>query len=501
MSRKLGLLLLVGLVAAVVPAAGLAGSGPSIAFTPTTSPGVFGYGFVSSGSAVSQTFVLANSGDSSSAALKVGLSGSGSFTKTADGCTANHDVHGRDHVRSRERWSERRRDLDRETCTVTVTYTPASAGANDSATLTAIGKKASTAITLTGFSGCIANRTSGLSYTTLQAADTAASPGDTLAVYGTCQGGATLDKNLTIVGNNGYGTPTLQGGGAANPVSVVLVRNDSAAPTVSISGVSITGGQAGYGGGIVNYKSILTLTNVTVTGNATTAGGEGGGILNSFGATLTLTNSTVGNNTAAVGGGIENYGALTLNSSTVSNNSAVGNFPYVMGGGIYSANGTLTITNSTVSNNTAANHVGGGIDTSFVTATITGSTISNNTAATGGGLDGYGGASTITNSTISGNIGTSGGGGIYSGNQTLTLTNSTVSGNTTPNGGGGIFLDGGAVTLTNPTVTGNTASLGGGIYNFDTDGGTVNGSNPPPPIPGVTLNSNFNYADTNGGRW
>ena len=55
---------------------------------------------------------------------------------------------------------------------------------------------------------------------------------------------------------------------------------------VALSGLEIAGGNtAFYGGGIYNYKSTLTLLNVTVSGN--TADCNGGGIYNNSG-TLTL---------------------------------------------------------------------------------------------------------------------------------------------------------------------------------------------------------------------
>ena len=63
--------------------------------------------------------------------------------------------------------------------------------------------------------------------------------------------------------------------------------------TASISGLTITGGNAGNGdgGGLLNYGT-TTLTNCTISGNSAN---DGGG-LNNRGGTATLTNCTVSGN-------------------------------------------------------------------------------------------------------------------------------------------------------------------------------------------------------------
>ena len=109
--------------------------------------------------------------------------------------------------------------------------------------------------------------------------------------------------------------------------------------TASISGMTITGGNAGYnsyGGGLANYGT-ASLTNCTVSGN--TANGfsgfsfnSGGGVENYGGATLTMTGCTVSGNSAAAayfggsgyGGGVDNGGTATLANCTISKNSSGG---------------------------------------------------------------------------------------------------------------------------------------------------------------------------------
>ncbi len=118
--------------------------------------------------------------------------------------------------------------------------------------------------------------------------------------------------------------------------------------TAAFSKLTLTGGSASYGGGLINYGT-AALSNCTVSGNS--ASGSGGGLDNYGTAQLTLTSCTVtGNSAKSSGGGLDNYGTakLILTNCTVSGNAAT------TGGGLYnSAGGTATLTNCTVSGNSA----------------------------------------------------------------------------------------------------------------------------------------------------
>jgi hypothetical protein len=257
---------------------------------------------------------------------------------------------------------------------------------------------------------------------------------------------------------------------------------------VTISGLTITGGQAvNFGGGIDNAGTLM-VTDSTLSGNS--AGGLGsvgfgGGIDNA--GTLTVIDSTLSGNSGGgeipggagfyatgTGGGIDNAGTLTVIDSTLSGNSGGA------GGGGIESEGTLTVTDSTLSGNSAGGGTGGGIDNGGTLA-LTNSTLSGNRAGTGGGID-NGGTLTVTDSTLSGNTATGGfvefsffagiGGGIANGG-TLTVINSTLSGNTATGGfvgefgssqGGGIGNEGGTVTVINSTLSGNTSASGGGVF-------------------------------------
>jgi hypothetical protein len=137
------------------------------------------------------------------------------------------------------------------------------------------------------------------------------------------------------------------------------------APNWEITSVSL-GTENKNGGGIYNDHAVLTVSNLTLSGNAA---GRGGGIFNdgssTGSATLTIFSSTLSGNSADDrGGGIYNSGdsgsaALTLQNCTLSGNSTSGE-----GGGVYndgpSAAANLTLQHCTFCGNSAG-LAGGGI--------------------------------------------------------------------------------------------------------------------------------------------
>ncbi|MGZ6616739.1 MAG: choice-of-anchor Q domain-containing protein [Solirubrobacteraceae bacterium] len=296
-----------------------------------------------------------------------------------------------------------------------------------------------------------------------------------------------------LVSNPLRGPVVLQGAGpgpaACNGSGTVIDAQHSSRvldvnSTASVSGLTLTGGVADAGGGIrTGTGSILTLTNVAVTGNAaapgidaTTDGGQGfpggvgGGILTGLGATLNVVNSTITDNAGGVGGqgaegaaggaggsggpggGIYNETSahLTVTGSTISGNSAgaggdgsVSDTPTVggaggqggSGGGIVNA-GTLVITNSTISGNSAGAGGRGGLGFPSGGPGV---------AGTGGGIDDVGGAS-LANVTVAGNTAHGNGDGI---DDTGTLvqpveTDSVIAGNGVQNCAGPLIKDGGS---------------------------------------------------------
>jgi CSLREA domain-containing protein len=261
--------------------------------------------------------------------------------------------------------------------------------------------------------------------------------------------------------------------------------------TASISGLTITDGNANNGGGLADYGGMVTLTDCTVSDNS--ASNNGGGVYVNNGGTATLTDCTVtGNSSSNNGAGLVNDGStVTMSGCTVSDNSAnssgggvsspgqgstttltnctVSGNSAGSGGGMYDGfSDTLVMTNCTVSGNFAGG--GGGLATTYDTNTLTNCTISSNsTPGEGGGFfinNGQaGGSTTLTDCTVSGNSAGGTAGGFFMVNGTTTLTNCTVSGNSSGGDGGAMYNIYVNATLTNCTVSDNSALGGGGLYN------------------------------------
>jgi parallel beta-helix repeat protein len=250
---------------------------------------------------------------------------------------------------------------------------------------------------------------------------------------------------------------------------------DSLAPSLELTGFTITGGTGTSVGGALT-QGTTRFDDMAIVGNAATTASVGG-VYIANGQSIVIANSVISNNTAAnIGGGIwVGVGStLTLLNSTVADNSGV-----AQGGGVFVNNGgSVTIIGSTITGNqttgTAAGNGGGGITVNpGARATVIDSTVSDNTAAgVGGGISmRANSALTVQDSTISGNTGTVGGGVYFAYNGSFTLENSTVSGNTATTttagiGGGGVYFYGNAteMRIRNSTIANNTsANSGGGI--------------------------------------
>ena len=176
-------------------------------------------------------------------------------------------------------------------------------------------------------------------------------------------------ESVAIYDGAGQGAVTISGNNASRVFQV------DKGVTASISGLTITGGSAHDGGGLLNYGS-ATVSECTISGNS-----------------------------AYYGGGLRNIdrGTAVISDCTISSNSASGS-----GGGVDNR-GNATLTDCTISGNDATNYGGGLLNEalSYASAKITDCTISGNTAEYGGGCYLYdGGTSTINNSIIAGNTDT-----------------------------------------------------------------------------------------------
>ena len=212
-------------------------------------------------------------------------------------------------------------------------------------------------------------------YRTIQAAVSAAHDGDTITVGpGTFAGGVTITKSVRLRGAGPRST-VIRGGAHV----LTIGRYGAAAePVVSVSGVTITGGLA---------RS--SPESVPFTGKAGVWAAGGGieippGAHLADGATVTITHSVITGNRVdpansvpsgikcpghfpkgqcpfapAFGGGIDSWGALTLNGTAVIGNGAgavhgqPGSASDADGGGLYSRQGGLMLKNAVVSGNQA----------------------------------------------------------------------------------------------------------------------------------------------------
>jgi Bacterial Ig domain/Dockerin type I domain len=286
------------------------------------------------------------------------------------------------------------------------------------------------------------------------------------------------------------GLPTVQAGIAVSLSGLTLQHGKN--PILASNSGQSEGGAFDFDAGTTGAGS-LSLSNVVVTSNQTTAG-DGGGFALFDGGTITITNSTISNNTAngtSAGGGGSGGGIFI--------------------GDNFSSPMTVTITGSTISNNKTAGSAagsGGAID-SFAGAdgaadasnsiVIHNSTISSNTAAAGqdgGGLDVFGGLTVDQGTVISGNAAGRWGGGLFL-SGAATISNTTITGNSASGaagatganvGGGGIFANDNRsnVTVTNSRIVGNTATVGGS--QLDGNGGAPGGG---------VLNAANNWFGTN----
>ena len=209
-------------------------------------------------------------------------------------------------------------------------------------------------------------------YATIQAALDVSRDGDSISLRpGTYAGGISITKSIRLTGA-GAGSTAIRGGGPVVTIGTFLAPTE---PTVSISGVTITGG-----------RTHSSPTSDLWPGGPVVA--RGGGMFVppaaglTAGATVSIHDSVISDNrvaptatigpdpdqlpfwprcpsdpcpfAAAEGGGIHTWGALTLTDTLVTDNEAAG--PVTSdadGAGIWSALGNLRVVRSAVLRNRA----------------------------------------------------------------------------------------------------------------------------------------------------
>lgn len=201
---------------------------------------------------------------------------------------------------------------------------------------------------------------SGCAFTSIQAAQNASAPGDTIDVRGTVtEQGIVLDRSLTIRSGLAQ-APIVQ---AATLPGLATDRVFYIAPgiTVVLQDLVIRNGMftSGFGGGVAAFGNAV-LKRCTVTDCRANGGG---GVYGS--ANLMLSDCTVQYNQGdANGGGILSQGAtFVLERSTVALNRSF------EGGGLKVSGGSANLVNSTVALN-RANNGGGGLFNEFGAVTV-----------------------------------------------------------------------------------------------------------------------------------
>ena len=126
-------------------------------------------------------------------------------------------------------------------------------------------------------------------------------------------------------------------------------------------GVQASGGALNAASGTLNLNNVILSDNQVNNSISPGFSGLNGGAISNNGATINITNSAIINNSVTTnditsnvrgsGGGLFiGSGILTLNNVTVSGNSAIRG-----GGGVFANGGTLNINYSTIANNTSQN--------------------------------------------------------------------------------------------------------------------------------------------------
>ncbi len=320
-------------------------------------------------------------------------------------------------------------------------------------------------------------------------------------------------RSIILISDNGPGQCILDAEGATGVFSIDA--ND--VRFILIEGLTITGGNALYGGGIFIDQASVIVRNCIIEGNTASSGGG----LYSQHATLRLEDSFILQNKAngygtAQGGGLWfDGGSTAVINCLIDSNTAVTQFSGGgFGGGMYVRDETHLIENSTISRNVAGgpgsnnptDRLGGGLylDVTlsvFSNVRINNCVIRENIARRGGGMYSRVAIALIDDSTIEDNLAQfddfiTEGGGVSMVNGSLLFRNCTIRRNRSVNGaGGGFSCVNGALALSQCQVTANEAStVGGAVYNNS----NLVGSVPPLDLAGCTLVGNVSGGEGAG---
>ena len=289
---------------------------------------------------------------------------------------------------------------------------------------------------------------------------------DNVSVYGGFAGTETLRTQRNPTTNVTILSGDIGAAGNKDDNSYHVVYSFGVGNTTAFDGFTITAGNANgssqyyFGGGMYNWASNQSLTNLIFENNS----GIGGGGMFILESSPSLTNVTFRDNSASLGGGIHTQESIYfLTNVTFTGNSAV------EGGAIHNHHGQPNMTNVTFTGNSAS--FGGGIYSKFYSnMTLTDVTFNNNSALQdGGGMhNSFDSHPALNNVTFTGNSANRGG-GIYNDHNESVLTDVTFTNNSAVSGGAIYNYNYSDPILTEVTFTANSATDGGAIYN-DTSG-------------------------------
>ncbi len=184
--------------------------------------------------------------------------------------------------------------------------------------------------------------------------------------------GSVLDDNIAF-----------QGGGVYNNGTLIVDHSGIRSNTTITYCLGCSNGAGVYNAYNLQLNSAIIASNQT-------ASGSGAGVFNASSGSITAGNSAIVNNTAGLGsgGGISNTGTLSMTNVTLSGNAANGD-----GGGLANTNSArlsyVTIAHNTADNDGDGAGMGGGVANTGA-LTVTASIIGNNQVKTGLSADCYG---------------------------------------------------------------------------------------------------------------
>lgn len=269
----------------------------------------------------------------------------------------------------------------------------------------------SAALVLCAASAQAATLTVPAQYGTIQAALTAAQPGDVVLLSDgtyTGPGNVNLDfggKSITLASVDGASKTTIDCQSQSNTNGISFHSGETA--SAKLLGITIANGQIGpdgqrspAGGISITNGSSPTLSGCIFSGNF---GAAGGGVFASRTSHPTIAGCTFTRNRAGSGGGLYALGQIALTGCTFTENTAMN----AAGAFLECMDGVATnVSGCTFAGNNASNLGGGVLDVSSISDTYVNCTFTGNIGGERGG--GLAGNAALTNCTFTGNYSAAG---------------------------------------------------------------------------------------------